>query len=96
MTTIKIHIDDEARKAVKRVYGKDDYATVECVVNNIINRYLNIDHFDPELSVESDCYTMCTACKEKAKAIKMIDVDGENLEEHEVCQNCGAGCPALK
>ena len=96
MTTIKIHIADETREAVKRVYGKDDYATVECVVNDIIVRYLNPEYFDTELSVESGDYTMCEVCKEKAKSVKMIDVDGKNLEEYKVCQNCGAGYPALK
>ena len=27
---------------------------------------------------------------------KMIDVDGTNLEEHEVCPDCGYGTPALR
>lgn len=96
MITIKIHIDDETKKAIKSVYGKDDYKTVDGVVNNIVERYLDVEHFDPELSTDEDGnYKICESCGEKSKSSKMIDIDGKNLEEHEVCENCGSGYPTL-
>ena len=97
MFTIKIHIDEEIRKDIKSTYGKDDYATVEGVVENIVARYLDVEYFDPELSIDNDNnYKICEFCREKSKSSKMIDVDGKNLEEHEVCENCGSGYPVLK
>ncbi len=97
MITIKIHIDKETREAIKSAYGKDDYETIDSVVNNIVERYLDVEHFDPELSMDdSGVYKKCESCREKSKSIKMIDTDGKNLEECEVCENCGAGYPALK
>ena len=97
MLTIKIHIDDETRKAIKSAYGKDDYETVNSTVNNIIERYLHTEYFDPELSIDDEGdYKICESCGEKSKSSKMIDVDGKNLEEHDVCENCGSGYPILK
>lgn len=97
MLTIKIHIDDETRKEIKNTYGKDDYETVDGVVNNIVERYLDVEHFDPKLSTTEDGnYKTCKFCGEKSKSSKIIDVDGKNLEEHEVCENCGKGYPVLK
>lgn len=97
MLTIKIHIGDEARKEIKNTYGKDDYEIVDSVVNNIIERYLDVEHFDPELSIDKDGnYKICESCGEKSKSNKIIDVDGKNLAEHEICENCGSGYPKLK
>jgi len=95
MLTVKIHIDEEIRRDIKDTYGKDDYATISDVVNNIFDRYLGVEHFDPELSVGEDNYEICEFCGEKSKANRMIDMDGRNLEEHKVCENCGSGQPAL-
>ncbi len=96
MLTIKIHIDKETRKAIKDTYGKDDYGTVNGVVNNIIARYLDVEHFDPKLSTrKDDSYKTCESCGEKSKTSKMMDVDGKNLEEHDVCENCGNGYPVM-
>ena len=97
MLTIKIYIDEGTRKVIKDIYGKDDYGTVDGVVNNIIERYLDVEHFDPKLPIEENgSYKTCESCGEKSKSRKMIDVDGKNLEEHEVCENCGNGYPLLK
>ncbi|MEK7161988.1 MAG: hypothetical protein AAB729_04860, partial [Patescibacteria group bacterium] len=79
MLKINIHIDDETRKSIKSAYSKDDYATVSTVVNNIIDRYLNIEHFDPKLSIEKDGYEVCEFCGEKSKSSRMIDMDGTHL-----------------
>jgi len=97
MLTIEIHIDNGTRKAIKDNYGKDDYETVDSVVNNIVERYLDVEHFDPGLSTDKNGnYKVCESCGEKSKSSKMIDIDRTNLEEHEVCENCGNGYPILK
>lgn len=96
MVATKIHIDEETRKEIKQIYGTDNYATVEAVVNNIINRYLGVEYFDPKIQVEDDNYEICEFCGEKSKCNKMVDVDGKNLEEHKVCENCGSGYPRIK
>ncbi|TAN57557.1 hypothetical protein EPN15_03775 [Patescibacteria group bacterium] len=97
MLKINIHIGDEIRKAIKDIYGKDDYDTVDCVVNDIIDRYLNAEYFDQKLGLEenNDC-EICKFCGEKSKHSRMIDVDGRNLEEYNVCENCGSGYPVLE
>ena len=96
MLTIKIHIGDGTRKQIKDTYGKNDYETVDSVVSNIIERYLDVEYFDPELSTnENTNYNICESCGEKSKSSKMIDVDGKNLQEYEVCENCGLGYPRL-
>ena len=96
MLTIKIHIDEETRRDIKQTYGTNNYATVEAVVNDIVSRYMGVEWFNPELSVEGDNYEICEFCGEKSKCNKMINVDGKNLEEHNVCENCGSGHPTLK
>lgn len=95
MLKVTIHIDDETRKSIKNTYGKDDFDTVNSVVYDIINRYLNVEHFNPQMSIEKGHYKVCEVCEEKSKALRMIDVDGKNLVEYEVCENCGAGYPEL-
>lgn len=96
MLKINTHIDDETRKSIKSAYGKDDYVTVSTVVNDIIDRYLHTEYFDSKLSVGIDDYEVCEFCEEKSKNSRMIDVDGTNLIEHNVCLNCGSGQPELE
>ncbi len=97
MLTIKIYVGSETRRVIKDTYGKDDYETVDSVVNNIIERYLSVEYFDPELLTNEDTnYKICESCREKSKSSKIIDVDGKNLKEYEVCENCGSGYPELK
>ena len=96
MLTIKIHIDDETRKAIKSTYGKDNYNTVNNVVYDIINRYLGVEYFDPKMTIDRSDYKTCEFCGEKSKHDRMIDMDGTNLVEHNVCENCGSGQPELE
>src|SRR3989338_1367071 len=73
MLKINIHIDDETRKAINNTYGKDNYATVSGVVNDIIDRYLNAEHFDPKLNIDEDNdYEVCEFCEEKSKNNRII------------------------
>lgn len=65
-------------------------------VNDIVDRYLNVEHLNPKLNIEeTDDYKICEFCKEKSKHSKMIDVNGTNLEERDICDNCGSGYPVL-
>jgi len=98
MIKINIHIGEGTRQSIKSIYGRDDYGTVVNVVNDILNRYLDIEYFNPELNTGEDGndYKICEFCKEKSKHSRMIDVDKKNLEEHDVCENCGSGYPTLE
>jgi len=96
MLKINIYIDNETRKSIKNIYGTDDYGTVATVVNDIISRYVDVEHFDPKLNVDRENdYKICKFCEEKSKHSRIIDTDGTNLEERDVCENCGSGHPAL-
>jgi len=37
---------------IETFYGASDKKTIEAVIENILERYLNVEHFDPELVVE--------------------------------------------
>jgi len=96
MITLKIHIDNGTINEIKNCYGKSDYNTVDCVVSDILNRYLNVEYFDLNLAIEDGDYEVCSFCGEKAKKNRMIDINGRNLEEHKICENCGSGTPTLE
>lgn len=97
MLKISLHISDETRKSIKAIYGKDGYCVVEDIVNDIIERYLGVEHFDPELEIEEDDrYEICKFCGEKSKHSRTIDIDGKNIVERDICENCGSGQPSLK
>ena len=96
MLTLKVQIDEETRKDIKSCYGKNDYNTVNNVLLDILFRYFNIEYFDPKITIAEGNYKYCEFCGEKAKKNKVVDVDGKNLEEHKICQNCGSGTPQIK
>jgi len=47
-----------------------------------------------EIVDQSEVVEVCPHCEEELKS-KMFNVDGKNLEEHNVCEKCGYGTPAL-
>ena len=98
MLNFQIHVIDEIRREIKNTYDNDDYNTVSLVLCNIIERYFNVEYFDPNLIItdEDDDYRVCEFCGEKAKKNKLLDVDGTNLVECDVCDNCGSGMPCLE
>ena len=96
MITLKIHIGDETCKEIKKIYGTSNYGAVETVVADILNRHLNAKHFNPKLTIAKKNYEICAVCGEKAIKNMVIDIDGTNLEEHKICQNCGAGQPKIE
>lgn len=96
MVTLRVRIDERDKEDIKSVYGKDDYNTVANVLSNILYRYFNVEYFDPKLHIDKEDYEYCEICGEKAKLNKIVDVNGTNLEEHKICQNCGSGTPEIK
>lgn len=54
MKNIKIQakVSAEDLRDIKRFYGVDDIKTVEAVVSHILDRYLNVEYFDPKLIIE--------------------------------------------
>jgi hypothetical protein len=49
---LQIEIAIEDLKDIKGFHGANDIKTVEAVVNHILDRYLNVEYFDPKLIVE--------------------------------------------
>lgn len=98
MLSFQIHVSNEIRGEINKTYGKDDYNTVSVVLSDIIGRYFNIEYFNPNLIIEDEDvdYIVCEFCGEKAKRNKLLDVDGMNLVECDVCDNCGSGMPCLE
>lgn len=94
MLNFRISLDKATIENVKEIYGNRSYETVETVLNDIVNRYFHNEYFDLKYQFE-DTYWKCEICGEKSKSNKIIDTDGTNLEEHEVCSNCGNGYPQL-
>lgn len=95
MVAIKIHTDKKINNEIKKVYGNDDYNTISQVIGNILVRYLKYEHFDKELIIKKGKLKLCNFCGEKAVTNKIIDINGLNLEECEICQNCGSGTPKI-
>ena len=52
MKKISINISDEDSVAIKNFYRKSDKQIIDVVVSDILNRYLNVEYFDPELDLE--------------------------------------------
>lgn len=52
MKKIPIEISNEDLKAIESFYGKSDKQTIDVAVFDILSRYLNVEHFDPELNIE--------------------------------------------
>jgi|GEM_PF-6686027 len=53
-TRLQIELSMEDLNCIKSFYGASDTKTVESVVKNILERYLNVEYFDPELVIEPD------------------------------------------
>lgn len=61
--------------------------------------YFNLDEIDNDLYVINDqiveVRVLCPHCEVELVS-KMFDIDGTNLEEHEICEKCGYGQPVLR
>ncbi len=49
---ITLDIDNATLKEIEGTYGNSAPETVEAIANNIMDRYLNIQYFDPNLPIE--------------------------------------------
>lgn len=67
-------------------------------LHNVDNQYSKLDGVDENLEVVdydlTEVKEICPNCEIELVS-KMIDVDGTNLVEHDVCEECGYGTPAL-
>lgn len=52
MKKISVEIQDEDLRAIGSFYGKSDEQTVDVVVFDTLNRYLNVEYFDPKLEID--------------------------------------------
>ena len=65
---------------------------------DVENQYSKLDGVDDDLEVidyeRTDAKEICPHCEIELVS-RMFDVDGTNLVEHNVCEECGYGTPAL-
>ncbi|MCK5475396.1 MAG: hypothetical protein KAI71_02340 [Candidatus Pacebacteria bacterium] len=65
---------------------------------DVENQYSKFDGVDDDLEVidydRTDAKEICPHCENELVS-RMFDVDGINLIEHSVCEECGYGTPAL-
>ncbi len=65
---------------------------------NTDTQYSKLDGVDDDLEVidyeRTDAKEICPHCEIELVS-RMFDVDGTNLVEHNVCEECGYGTPAL-
>lgn len=51
MERLTIEISEDAIKEIGNCYERADEEAVRNVIEDILGRYLNIEHFDPELRI---------------------------------------------
>ncbi len=91
-----LYISDEIQNEIYSTYKNKGYNTVEVVISDILERYLNVEYFDSKLEIKNnEEYEQCPYCNEYSMSYKMFDVDGLNLEEHLVCDNCNYNMPIM-
>ena len=96
MMKFNICISDETINEIDSIYGNKHYDTVNTVLSDIIERYFNVEYFDPELEiVKNEDNEKCPICGEYSMNFKMFDIDGRNLEEYCVCSNCNYNMPNM-
>lgn len=88
---IKTHIQSKLSK-------KELENQLVIALHNTENQYSKFDGVDDDLEVidyeKTEATPICPNCNKELK-YKMFDIDGTNLEEHLVCENCGFGKPIL-
>lgn len=51
---VTVNVWKSVLEAIESFYGNQESETVDTVVNDIVTRYLNTEHFDPELITDSE------------------------------------------
>lgn len=93
---VNLYVSDETKHEIYSTYKNKDYSTIEIVISDILERYLNTDYFNTELEIGNNKeYKQCPYCNEYSMRYKMFDIDGLNLEEHLVCNNCNYNMPKM-
>ena len=54
MFTFEIKVDKCMRKDINDIYGKSDYNTIKAVLDNILDRYFNVEYFYPDMDFENN------------------------------------------
>ena len=93
MIKINLYVKDESIESIEKFFGRKDYAIIETVVYDIIERYLNEKYFNKDLTFDTEEYYYCDNCGETAKKLQVFDIKGTSLEKFLVCCNCDAGHP---
>lgn len=52
MKKLQVKINEEDLREIEKIYGRSDERAVGTVVFDILNRYLNVEYFDPKLEIE--------------------------------------------
>lgn len=67
-------------------------------LHNTDNQYSKFDGVDNNLDVVdyklTEAKEICPHCEAELVS-RMFDIDGTNIVEHDVCEECGYGTPAL-
>lgn len=67
-------------------------------LHNVDDQYSKLDGVDANLEVLdydlTEANEICPHCEVELVS-RMIDIDGTNLVEHDICEKCGFGTPAL-
>ena len=65
---------------------------------DVDSQYSKLDRADDDLEVvdyeRTDAKEICPRCEVELVS-RMFDIDGTNLVEHNICEECGYGTPAL-
>jgi superfamily II helicase len=82
--------ESEKLTIIKEIYNFDESAKVSDLPDWMQDEF-DLHEFD-----EVEKKYICKCCGKPAKAYRMFDVDGMNLEESLVCLNCGDGTLGYK
>ena len=91
---ININAQVESKLSEKELRNK-----LVIALHDVENQYSKLDGVDDDLEVidyeKTDAKEVCPHCEIELVS-RRFDIDGTNLEEHNVCEKCGYGTPALK
>ena len=85
-------------QAESKLSEKELRSQLVIALYDVENQYSKLDRVDDDLEVidyeRTDAKEICPHCEIELVS-RMFDVDGTNLVEHNVCEECGYGTPAL-
>ena len=85
-------------QAESKLSEKELRSQLVIALHDVENQYSKFDGVDDDLEVidyeRTEAKEICPHCGIELLS-RMFDVDGINLVEHNVCEECGYGTPAL-